>query len=211
MSPFKKSNIFLSVFLFLLSGCGYNTVGGQTGGNMVSVSIPVIRDDDDGTLRNCIARSLSESGKFQYSSGKAPFELIVAIQNSYTDTIGYEWDVNAASGGEVSRLYPDEGRKTVVALITLQDVNTKEPLLKPFTISLQADYDYVNPVAKKDIEFKDAFGNNRTTLQYSLGQLDSEEGARSEAVESVYRQLAGKIVEVLGRAPPHKREKNEGV
>ncbi len=211
MLPFKKSNFFLLGFALILSSCGYHTVGGQSDADKTLVSIPLIRDDDDGILRNCIARSISESGKFRYSSDFAPCELIVAFENSYTDTIGYEWDVNAASGQEVSRLYPDEGRRTVVALITLRDAKTKDPILKPFKISVRADYDFVNPVAKKDIEFKDFFGNEHTTLQYSLGQLDSEEGAKVEAGESLYRQLAGKIVDVLGRAPRHKREKNEGV
>ena len=109
--------------------------------------------------------------------------------------------MNAATGGEVKRLYPDEGRKTITALVTLQDFKTKQPLIKPFRVTSQTSYDFVNPVAKKDIEFIDLNGIKKSTLQYSLGQLDSEEGARGEASNLLYQDLAFKIAEVLARAP----------
>ncbi len=187
--------------MIVLTACGYHAAGASGNQNAQLVSIPLIREDDDGVLRNSLARAIATSGKFRYTSDVAPYELLIKFENNYTDTIGYEWDVNAATGGEVKRLYPDEGRKTIVALVTLQDCKTKEPLLKPFKVSSQVSYDFVNPSALKDIEFTDLYGSKQSSLQYSLGQLDSEEGARAEASYAAFQDLAGKIAEVLARAP----------
>ena len=192
----------------LLSGCGYRAMGAQSNSSTTLVSIPIISEDDDGVLRNSLARAISETGRYRYSSGDAPYELLIKIESNLTDTIGYEWDVNAATGKEVKRLYPDEGRKTIVAFVTLIDAKTKEIVLEPFKVTAQANYDFVNPVAKKDIEFTDFLGREQSTLQYSLGQLDSEEGARGEVLRPLFADLATKIAEVLVRAPANKRERN---
>lgn len=182
----------------ILSGCGYKVASAC---EQKLVSVPLIQEDDDGVLRNSLARALSETGKYRYSSLNAPYELIVKIDKTFVDTIGYEWDVDAATGQIVNRLYPNEGRKTVLALVTLQDSVTKEPVVKPFRVTASANYDFVNPVALKDIEFTDSQGKVQTVLQYSLGQLDSEEGARGEVSIPLFEDLASKIKEVLIRAP----------
>lgn len=211
MYPYKKSKGFFSlVILFsFLSGCGYSLQGGSPPGKVALVSIPVIKEDDDGILRNCLARAISETGKYKYTSGDATRVLIIKFENEYVDTIGYEWDVNAATGVELNRLYPDEGRKTVNVLVSLFDSRTNDPVIEPFRVVAQANYDFVNPVALKDIEFSDTKGQRQTTLQYSLGQLDSEEGARSASNITLYQDLAKKISDGLRRAPLAKREKNE--
>ncbi len=207
MHHYKKNKIVFLTLLLLLSSCGYRARGGTgESAGMALVSIPLIREDEDGVLRNALARAISETGRYRYTSESAPYELLIKFENNYTDTIGYEWDVNAATGGEVKRLYPDEGRKTVAVLVTLQDSKTKERVLEPFTVSVQANYDFVNPVALKDIEFQDFMGRMQTTLQYSLGQLDSEEGARSEVTKPLFQDLANKIAETLVRVPPFKKK-----
>lgn len=200
----KKSNLFL--VSLLLSSCGYHAAN-SSGDEKRVVSIPVIQEDDDGVLRNTLARAISATGKYRYSSNDAPAELVVKFENTYTDTIGYAWDVNAATGVNVNRLYQSEGRKTIVALITLKNAKTGDLLVEPFRVSAQVNYDFVNPSALKNIEFTNGVGSKETTLHYSLGQLDSEEGARSEATHPLYQELANKIAEVLVRAPPYKREK----
>ncbi len=204
----KKNKILISILVLLLSGCGYRAQGTCDNTGMAFVAIPLIPEDDDGVLRNALARAISETGRYRYSSESATYELLIKFENNYTDTIGYEWDVNAATGAEVKRLYPDEGRKTVVVLVTLQDSKTKEKVLEPFKVSVQANYDFVNPVALKDIEFRDFMGREQTTLQYSLGQLDSEEGARSEVSGPLFQDLANRIAEILVRAPSYKRVRN---
>ncbi len=209
----KKSNSKISLSLFicmsLLCGCGYSMQGSSNSAEALLISIPLIQEDDDGILRSCLARSISETGKYRYTSNKSLNELIVTFEKEYVDTIGYEWDVNAATGINLERLYPDEGRKTVIATVTLLDSRTKQPIIEPFKVSAQVNYDFVNPVALNDIEFKDMWGRKQTTLQYSLGQLDSEEGARSASQEPLYQELAKKITEGLRRSPPIKRERNE--
>jgi hypothetical protein len=211
MLPSKKSKVLVVLLLIsgLLSGCGYSVQGSTPSEKIGLVSIPVIKEDDDGILRNSLARAISETGKYKYASKEASAELVIKFENEYVDIIGYEWDVNAATGIELNRLYPDEGRKSVVASVALIDVKTKDPIIEPFKVIAQANYDFVNPVALKDIEFRDARGQKQTTLQYSLGQLDSEEGARSACSATLYQDLAKKILDGLRRAPSVKREKNE--
>jgi hypothetical protein len=201
MPHFKKNKILISLALVLLCGCGYRAQGSSGDLSKTLVSIPLIREDEDGVLRNALATAISATGKYRYSSNEAPCELLVHFENAFTDTIGYEWDVNAATGSEVRRLQAAEGRKTVVALVTLIDKKTKENRCNPFKVSAQVNYDFVNSVAKKDLEFQDLLGKDQTTLQYSLGQLDSEEGARGESIRPLYQELAMKIADVLKRIP----------
>ncbi len=207
MPPSMKSKVIISIFVILVCGCGYRAQGSSDSSNVALVSIPLISEDDDGILRNALAKAISETGKYRYSSGNAPYELVIKIENSFTDTIGYEWDVNAVTGMDVNRLYADEARKTVVALVTLIDCKTNEQVLEPFKVSAQVNYDYVNSVAKKDVEFRDFLGKETSTLQYSMGQLDSSEGAGNEAFRPLFLELAVKIGEVLNRAPVSKRVK----
>lgn len=210
MLPSEKSK-FLKVLLLLmmlLSGCGYSVQGSSSQQNRALVSIPLIKEDEDGLLRNCLARAISQTGKYKYTSGESTADIVIKFENEYVDTIGYEWDVNAATGVELNRLYPDEGRKSIVLLVSLCDSKTKDLLIEPFKVSAMASYDFVNPVALKDIEFTDKQGERQTTLQFSLGQLDSEEGARSASNLTLYQDLAKKIAEGLRRAPLlKKREK----
>jgi hypothetical protein len=209
MLPTKRFNTKLSLSLLsiLLTSCGYQATSGANN-NQTVISIPVIHDDDDGVLRNSLAKAISETGKFKYSSEPQDNQLIVKFVNNYTDTIGYSWDINPATGAAVNRLYPGEGRKSIVANITLKNSKSKDPVLEPFNVTFQATYDYVNPVSKKQIEFKDKAGKTHSTLQYSLGQLDSEEGARLESANPLYQGLAKKIAETLVRAPAYKKGSN---
>jgi hypothetical protein len=209
MPPIKRFNnkISLSLLSLILSSCGYQATSAVSQ-NQTVISIPVIHDDEDGVLRNSLAKAISETGKFRYSSETTDNQLVVKFVNNYTDTIGYSWDINPATGAQVNRLYPGEGRKSITALVTLKSASSKDPLLEPFNVSFQAAYDYVNPVSKKQIEFKDKIGKTHSTLQYSLGQLDSEEGARAESLHPLYQGLAKKIAETLVRAPEFKKAKN---
>ncbi len=203
--PFKKFSLI--VLTILLAGCGYRAVGTAPSDRALSVTIPLIRDDEDGVLRNALAQSLSETGKYVYTSYDAPYELIVKIEKNVTDTTGYAWDVDPSTGLTVNRLYPSEGRKVVGALVTLQNSKTKEALLEPFRVSAQANYDFVNPTAVKDIEYIGLDGKKGTVLQYSLGQLDSEEGAKGEVQHPIFKELAYKIGEAIVRAAPHEKKK----
>ena len=94
--------------------------------------------------------------------------------------------------------YPSEGMREVVAKIELVDIKSGDSVIKPFFLSATADYDFVNPTVREAVEFP---LNNETTsvLQYSLGQLDSEEGAKSASYKPAYEKLAKKIINRLNR------------
>ena len=78
----------------------------------------------------------------------------------------------------------------------------EEVLLGPCTVSAQSDYDFSNPSSLEDISFIDPkTGKEEMILHYSLGQLDSEEGAKAEALSPIFEELAQKIVALLIRSP----------
>ena len=81
--------------------------------------------------------------------------------------------------------------------VSIYDTQESEYLVSPFKLTAHVDYDFVNPTALKNIEFTDRQGEKRSVLQYSLGQLDSEEGAKIESAQPLNQQIAQKIVRAL--------------
>jgi hypothetical protein len=62
----------------------------------------------------------------------------------------------------------------------------------------------------KELAFHDAQGKRKKTINFSLGQLDSVEGAQDAVLTPIYRQLAQKIAAVLQkRAMVVSSDKNE--
>ena len=93
--------------------------------------------------------------------------------------------------------YPSEGMREVVAKVELYDTRTGKVVIGPFFEKATVDYDFVNPTSPDGIQFKDALGGDESILQYSYGQLDSEEGAEAESYNPIYNHLAKKIVSRL--------------
>ncbi len=202
----RLSTVSLSLLLATLChSCGYRTPTNQLGNETVVLNIPLIRGDENGYLRADLAKVVSESPGFRYSSSaSARYSLEVKIISDSNETIGYTWDQKPITGEFIKRLFPNEGRRKVKAQVSLYDTEKNKNAISPYTIEGFADYDFVNPTAIKNIEFNDAQGDAQSVLQYSLGQLDSEEGARIESFQPLSQTLASYIMEALRRAPPLK-------
>ena len=141
-----------------------------------------------------LAETMMASRKFRYTDATtAPYELIVKIEKNYTDTVAY---MHERKEGTLKRTIPSEGKKTMVARVELRDRTTKKPYLKPFTVTVQGQYDFVNPTSVNDAEFQ-----KTSLLEYSLGQLDAEEVAKVDMQGPMFQELAKKIAEGLARAP----------
>lgn len=186
---------------FLLIGCGYCKPTNQLGDDVAVLAVPLIRGDEDGLLRSDLAKEIAHSSGYSYSSSDARYRLDVTINSDSKETIGYVWDEEPITGAFIKRLYPNESRRKVKTTVSLYDLLEKKTVIAPFIVEGFADYDFVNPTALKNIEFKDGMDEDHSVLQYSLGQLDSEEGARLESFQPLSASLATQIMEALKRAP----------
>jgi hypothetical protein len=60
-----------------------------------------------------------------------------------------------------------------------------------------ADYDYVDSNSIRDLTFRSGHHQHEKTLDFSLGQLDSLDGAHQDASAPIFRLAAQKIVDGL--------------
>ncbi len=166
------------------------------------ISISQIRGDENGDLRSDLAKHVSHTPGMAYSSKRdARYRLDVKILEDASETIGYAWDEDPITGEFIKRLYPNEGRRKLKASASLYDTVQEKIVVSSFTVEGVSDFDFVNPTALKNIEFIDRNEQKQSVLHYSLGQLDSEEGAKQESFRSISETIAAQIVRVLKHSP----------
>jgi hypothetical protein len=191
---------FLRVLAFcmsLVTGCGYHFDHSEREGRAISVSVPYIKGDLEGHLNAELIRALTHSGHFDCVQNGGELLLEVAIIGDGDDRIGYRFDRNPESGELRDNIVGTENRRTIIAVITLIDSYTHTTLLGPQTVKMHADYDYVDSNSIRDLTFITINGVPEKVLDFSLGQLDSVDGAYDDTSTVIYRNLAQKIVDGL--------------
>lgn len=183
--------------LLLLAGCGYSFEGGQSQDRVVSISIPYIKGDAEGQLNNELAHALSASGMFDYVQNSGELILEAAIVSDGDDRIGYRFDRDPTTGKLRDNIVGTENRRALSAEVKLIDAYTQQVVAGPQVILATADYDYVDSNSIKDLVFITTQGVPVKVLDFSLGQLDSVDGAHDDTSSIVYKQLAQKIVDGL--------------
>ncbi|MCH9621232.1 MAG: hypothetical protein S4CHLAM20_06500 [Chlamydiia bacterium] len=194
----KRYLTFIAMSLLMVS-CNYKSsslcLNGQ---DVIETSIPVIKKDPNGYLRNYLAREMSYSNSLYYKDRRAKYNLLVSITEDRNSKITFMWDRDPVTGRDLKVFYPSEGMREVVAKVELVDAATGEKVIEPFFLNESVDYDFVNPTVRSAVEFPSTTGT-QSVLQFSLGQLDSEEGAQDASYNPVYEKLAKKIVTRLAR------------
>ncbi len=184
--------------LVTLSSC-YHFVGSESS-DTVTISVPYVKGDTtDGRLTNALARAVGCSSRFVFVSGNSERILKVRLIHDEKEKIGYRYDRDPISGDLEKNLVPTEGRRIIQAEVSLLDGISQETLLGPVIVSAFAEYDYVNSDNLYDLTFINSSGVRETVLNFSLGQLDSIEGAEDNALDPLYDQLAQKIINGLAR------------
>lgn len=178
-------------------GCGYRFQDEKSDEGRVTVSIPYIKGDVEGQLNAELARMLSTDPHFEYRQNGGMVVLEVAIINDGDDRIGYRYDRNPSSGKRRKNIVATENRRHLTAEVKLIDSYTQEVLIGPVHIKARADYDYVDSNSVRDLTFTNSSGVTQTVIDFSLGQLDSIEGAHDDAGRPIYQMLAQKIVDGL--------------
>ncbi len=191
-----RSFLVCGFFLFLTS-CGYHTLDHPTSGReRVTLSVPSIPKDGRGLLNMALVRALSDSGYFICSPNDGKYRLDVELQEDVFDRVGFRYDRNP-SGGLRDNLVGTENRRTVAVSIRVVDSLTDKIVLGPEKFSTDLVYDYVDPDNLYDQSFVDAAGIRLKTINVSLGQLDSIEGAQDSSASELYHKLAEKIADGL--------------
>lgn len=182
----KKWTSFLIVLL--CSSCGYRYTGMDR--DPVTISVPNIFGDSDGWLSNEIVYQLGSSGCFICTQQEGEYSLVVDILSDIDERIGFRYDRDNPSGKLEKNLLGVEDRRTLVANISLVQKGSGKVVIGPSEVSASVEYDYTDPGSPKDL----LFAKKEPIMPFSLGQLDSQEGAQSAAARPLFRKLAAQIV-----------------
>ena len=188
---------FLGLGILVFSSCGYHFEGAETQTGTVTISVPYIKGDPDGHLGRELLRALSSSGQFDCIQTDGTLTLEAAIIAEGDDRIGYRFDRDPTTGALRDNIIGTENRFTLSAEVKLIDAHSNEILIGPQVVKAYADYDYVDSNSIRDLTFFTPSGVPEKVLDFSLGQLDSIEGAHDDSFTVVYRHLAQKIVDGL--------------
>lgn len=146
-------------------------------------------------------KALATSGDFHYTDRSGDLLLEGTIISDTNENIGYRFDRDSISNQMVRRLVPNEGRRKVVVEILLTDMRTQKVVYGPAEIAASGDYDFVDSDSLRDTSFIDATGAREPSLFFSMGQLDSIDGAQKAALDPIHHRLSLKIVEGISNLP----------
>lgn len=184
-------------FVLFIAGCGYHFQEGDSAYHASrTINVPYVKGDVGGLLTNAIIKELAHSGFYRYVDGGGALTLHVEIVGDISNKIGYRYDRKNACCERINNLQPTEARREVTVELSLVEEGSLLEVVKPTLVTGSSEYDFVGTHSLCDLSFiKD--GRRVTVESYSLGQLDSVEGAQDDALIPLYRNLAQKIVEGL--------------
>lgn len=195
----------ITIISLFLTQCGYHTHEKEVSPQQrLTISIPYFSGDQDGMLTDTIIKQLCTSPSFAYKNQGGTLILEgQVLDDSYVD-IGYQYDRQPVSGKIIHRLVPNEGRRTITVRISLIDGYSHKVLHGPFDLSASSDYDFFNAHSSS---FIGSMGQPQSTLFFSLGQLDSEQGAHEHSRIPLHECLANKIIEGIAHLSYKKNSK----
>jgi hypothetical protein len=193
--PFLNLKLLLIALSF--TSCGYHTAVSD---NKTTISIPYVEGDAQGQFTAELIRQLTNSDIYEFVKKDGDLDLKVTIVGDKSDIIGFQYDLSHKKGKIERNLMAEENRRTLTAQVTLTDTSTEKVVMGPVKISASTDFDYIDVNSLKEVSFINAHGNREKTISFSLGQLDSIEGAQDAALTPIYRQLAQNIALALQRS-----------
>lgn len=166
-----------------------------------TISIPYFKGDTSGALTDSVIKGIATSESFRYTDKKGNLLLEGKVISDTNENIGYQFDRDPTSGERIHRLVPNEGRREITVEIHLTDTRTQKIIYGPVKISAFGDYDFVDSDSLRDTSFINPAGVRESSLFFSLGQLDSINGAQRASLDPIHRRLALKIVEGISNLP----------
>jgi hypothetical protein len=179
----------LVLVLLLLSSCGYR-YSSTEGESARTISVPYISGDPDAILNNELVYQLSASGEFSCVQSGGDLVLQVVLLSDTQERIGFRYDRDNPSGSLEKNLLGVEDCRSVVAMVSVLERGSGKPIIGPSEVRASVDYDYTDPGSPRDL----LFAKSQPIMPFSLGQLDSREGAHDDAARPLFWQLSQKIV-----------------
>lgn len=177
------------VVLAFSASCGYRYSEGEEGESKLTVSIPYIAGDPDGLLNNELVYQLSATGRFSPVQKGGDYTLRVVLLSDTHERIGFRYDRDNPSGKLEKNLLGVEDSRSIQAEVTLIENGSGRIVVGPSEVSAAVDYDYTDPGSPRDL----LFAKIKPIMPFSLGQLDSQEGAHDDAGRPLFRKLSQKI------------------
>lgn len=204
LSKVVKSHLkrFKCFLFFFLVGCGYHfeseedqlTCQGQT------LVVPYVQGDIDGQFTDALIKAIALSPHLTYAK-EGELILEASLSDDSLTHIGWQYDRDPLSGDRINRLIPNEGRLELSVTLSLTSSRTKKVLHGPITVSAHSDFDFVDTDSLLDTSFLTPDGRRQSSLFFSLGQLDSREGALESSRAFLFHKLAKKIVRGIENLP----------
>ena len=188
-TAFIKTSVIIAILL-LCTSCGYRASSNKT------ICVPFVSGDCYGKLTDEVIRKISESTHLNFCNNQGDFSLKIELVKLDRETVGYRKDQEKDFTLR-DNIIASEGRFKAVACVSLIDNRTCKICLGPTEVSAYVDYDYVDENSLQDLSFINENGQRVTVLDFSIGQLESEESARSAAEKPLFKSLAEKIVDVI--------------
>lgn len=187
------------VGISILSSCGYRYTSEDSviSAGSIRITVPYIPGDSDAVFNNELVYQLGASGHFLCVPAAGDYILQASIISDTQSRIGFRYDRDNVQGSLEKNLLGVEDRRAVKAEITLIEVGSGKILIGPVEVSSDVDYDYTVPGSPTDLLFNSSSGHSVSIMEFSLGQLDSYEGAYDSSSREVFRKLAEKITEGL--------------
>lgn len=165
----------------------------QEQGTPVSLTVPYILGDENGFLQAQLMEQLEATGRFHCVQNGGTYLLQVNWIEDDQDRIGFRYDRDNPSGKREKNLLGVESRHRAKLEVSLLDANTQACVLGPFVVCSHVDFDYTDPGSPRDLLFADRM----PVIQFSLGQLDSSEGAFDDSLSLLTQKLSKEIALVL--------------
>lgn len=179
-----------------MTGCGYHAASSE---EKTTLSIPYVEGDSQGQLTAELVRQITNYGIYDFVKKDGDLTLKVSLVGDKNDIIGFQYDLTEKKGKIERNLMAQENRRIITAEVIVTRGCTEEIVVGPLNISASTDYDYIDVNSLKTVSFIND-GKREKTISFSLGQLDSIEGAQDASLAPIYRQLAQKIALALQRA-----------
>jgi len=185
--------ILLLLLLLKLTGCGYHPIHLS---EKPTLSIPYAQGDREGLFTAALIKKIDEKGIYELDN-QGEFVLKVELTSPENEVIGFRYDRSEITGKIEKNLMPTENRSSVQAKVSLYKRSSEETFFPPFTVTAQAEYDYIDVNSLRDLSFITPTGRREKVVTFSLGQLDSIEGGSDNALIPLYQRLAEKISQAL--------------
>jgi len=178
------------IWLALLLGCNYRFI---TNDNQPKIEVALRGPFSSPVLEEELTLALQRNTGMQVVNSGGRFQVEIDVDSFRRENIGYLYDREPLSSSLINRLFPNEGRVTLGAKITIVDKHHLNCMIEHMQLLASSDYDFTNPNTLRDTQY-----GNQPLVEYSLGQFDSEDGAFDVASDLVQKKLARQLALYIG-------------